>query len=416
MIRRLRRKFVLINMSLVTIVLLAVLSVLCYSNFHRYRSDSMAAMIRTLETPADPPPQMQLGRGEENRPMERISTFLVVLEDDGEMITVSGNSNTQIDDSFAMEAAKTAFASERDQGTLPDLELRFLKGEHLGKTAVAFADTSHETSSMQSLLLTSSVILAGALTAFFLISLFLSRLALKPVEQAWQQQNQFIADASHELKTPLTVILANLKILLSHPADSIASQARWLQNTQAEAGRMKKLVEDLLFLAKSEAHTIPMEKTEVNFSDLALSCLLPMESLAFEQGVLIHEHIDPNLHILGNEDQLKQLCIILLDNALKYAGKEKRVTVSASASPSRLLFSVKNTGTPIPKEELPHLFERFYRSEKSRVRKQGGYGLGLSIAETIVQNHSGKITVTSTERDGTEFCVTFPLSGLYKNI
>lgn len=416
MIRRLRRKFVLINMSLVTIVLLAVLSVLCYSNFHRYRSDSMAAMIRTLETPADPPPQMQLGRGEENRPMERISTFLVVLEDDGEMITVSGNSNTQIDDSFAMEAAKTAFASERDQGTLPDLELRFLKGEHLGKTAVAFADTSHETSSMQSLLLTSSVILAGALTAFFLISLFLSRLALKPVEQAWQQQNQFIADASHELKTPLTVILANLKILLSHPADSIASQARWLQNTQAEAGRMKKLVEDLLFLAKSEAHTIPMKKTEVNFSDLALSCLLPMESLAFEQGVLIHEHIDPNLHILGNEDQLKQLCIILLDNALKYAGKEKRVTVSASASPSRLLFSVKNTGTPIPKEELPHLFERFYRSEKSRVRKQGGYGLGLSISETIVQNHSGKITVTSTERDGTEFCVTFPLSGLYKNI
>lgn len=359
MIRRLRRKFVLINMSLVTIVLLAVLSVLCYSNFHRYRSDSMAAMIRTLETPDDPPPQMQLGRGEENRPMERISTFLVVLEDDGEMITVSGNSNTQIDDSFAMEAAKTAFASERDQGTLPDLELRFLKGEHLGKTAVAFADTSHETSSMQSLLLTSSVILAGALTAFFLISLFLSRLALKPVEQAWQQQNQFIADASHELKTPLTVILANLKILLSHPADSIASQARWLQNTQAEAGRMKKLVEDLLFLAKSEAHTIPMKKTEVNFSDLALSCLLPMESLAFEQGVLIHEHIDPNLHILGNEDQLKQLCIILLDNALKYAGKEKRVTVSASASPSRLLFSVKKRERPFQRKSFPICLNAF---------------------------------------------------------
>lgn len=410
MIRRLRRKFVIINMSLVTIVLLAVLSVLCYSNFHRYRSDSMVAMVRTLETPADRPPQIRLGRGDEDRPMERISTFLVVLEDDGEMITVPGNSNTQIDDSFAMEAAKTALASERDQGTLPDLDLRFLKGEHLGKTAVAFADTSHETSSMQSLLLTSSVILVGALTAFFLISLFLSRLALKPVEQAWQQQNQFIADASHELKTPLTVILANLKILLSHPADSIGSQARWLQNTQAEAGRMKKLVEDLLFLAKSEAHSLPAEKKEINFSDLALSCLLPMESLAFEQGVLIQEHIAPNLHILGNEDQLRQLCVILLDNALKYAGKEKQVTVLASASPSKLLFSVKNTGMPIPKEELPHLFERFYRSEKSRVRKQGGYGLGLSIAKTIVENHCGKITVSSSENEGTTFSVLLPLS------
>ena len=134
-----------------------------------------------------------------------------------------------------------------------------------------------------------------------------------------------------------------------------------------------------------------------------------MESLAFEQGVLIQEQISPDLTVLGNEGQLRQLFIILLDNALKYAEKEKQVTVLVSPAQDKLLFSVKNTGTPIPKEDLPHLFERFYRSDKSRVRKKGGYGLGLSIAQTIVQHHSGKITVESSEQAGTTFRVTLPL-------
>lgn len=409
MIRRLRRKFILINMTLVTLVLAAVLVALCLFNVHRYRADSMAAMVRALDMPANLPPKMELSHRGNRQPAELLSSFLVVLEEDGRRIIIPGTSSTQIDEDFALEAVQKALDSKKEQGKLPDLRLRFLKGAHMGKTAFAFVDTSHEASSMRSLLLISSLILVGALTAFFLISLFLSHLALRPVEQAWNQQNQFIADASHELKTPLTVILANLKILLAHPADSILSQAKWIQSTQAEATRMKKLVEDLLFLAKSEAHALPLKKEDVNFSDLILSCLLPMESLAFEQGVLIQEQLIPDLHVTGNGDQLKQLCVILLDNALKYAGKEKRVTVRVASSQGKLLFTVQNTGSPIPEEELPHLFERFYRSEKSRGRKEGGYGLGLSIAFAIVQAHGGRITVTSTESQGTAFCVTLPL-------
>ncbi len=409
MIRKLRKKFILINMTLVTFVLMAVLTALCLFSFHRYRSDSMAAMVKALEMPTNFPPKLEFGPPEDRYSGDLISSFLIVLEANGQRIIIPGNSNTQIDDDFALKAAEEALSTKRAQGKLPGLQLRFLKGEHLGKPAIAFADTSHEVSSMRSLLLISSLILTGALTAFFLISLFLSRLALRPVEQAWIQQNQFIADASHELKTPLTVILANLKILLAHPKDSILSQAKWIHSTQAEASRMKKLVEDLLFLAKSEAHILPSNKKAVNFSDLVLSCLLPMEALAFEQGVLIQEQISPNLHVTGNEEQLKQLCVILLDNALKYAGLEKKVSVQVSSLQGRLLFTVQNTGLPIPEEALPHLFERFYRSEKSRGRKEGGYGLGLSIAWTVVQAHCGKITVTSTEAEGTTFCVTLPL-------
>lgn len=409
MIRKLRRKFVIINMLLVTIVLVAVLSILCLSNLRRYESDSHEALTGILNMPSDLPPEPGLENRKGNRPRELMTVFLVLLDEEDNMVSLIQNSSAQVDEDFAADALAAALASGQEEGRLPSLELRFLKGEHTGYRAIAFTDTTHETSSMRNLILTSFLILFGALAAFFLISLFLSRLALRPVEQAWQQQNQFIADASHELKTPLTVILANLNILLSHREDTIARQARWIESTQAEASRMKELVEQLLFLAKSESHTLSTQKTPLNFSDLAWTCLLPMESLAFEQGVLIQEQISPDLTVLGNEGQLRQLFIILLDNALKYAEKEKQVTVLVSPAQDKLLFSVKNTGTPIPKEDLPHLFERFYRSDKSRVRKKGGYGLGLSIAQTIVQHHSGKITVESSEQAGTTFRVTLPL-------
>ena len=170
---------------------------------------------------------------------------------------------------------------------------------------------------MRSLILTSLLILAGSMAAFFIISLFLAKWALTPVERAWDQQNQFIADASHELKTPLTVILANLKILLSHKEDTISNQFRWIENTHTEASRMKKLVENLLFLARSESNTVPAAVNTFNLSDTVWSCLLPFESVAFEQGVTLNESVTPGLSMLGDEGQIKQLTAILLDNACK---------------------------------------------------------------------------------------------------
>lgn len=169
---------------------------------------------------------------------------------------------------------------------------------------------------------------AGGLIAFWAISIFLANLALRPVEKAWEQQKRFVADASHELRTPLTVILANIGILLSHRKDTIEKQYKWVENTQAEASRMKKLVDDLLFLAKLDAVQKPVQQTELNFSDIVWSSLLPFEPIAYEQGIEVSSEIDPDISLNGDAGQLKQLVAILLDNACKYAGQNGKVTLT----------------------------------------------------------------------------------------
>ena len=243
---------------------------------------------------------------------------------------------------------------------------------------------------------------------FFAISLFLARLSLKPVERAWTQQRQFVADASHELKTPLTVILANTGIMAAHPDATVASQRKWLGYIQEEAQRMKELVEDMLFLAKHDGAERPKDSRTVNFSDLVTGCVLRFESVAFERQVELNSHIQPGLSLSGEPDSLERLVMILLDNAVKYAGDRGRVDVDLSRRQERAVLSVRNTGEPIPPEHLEHLFERFYRVDGSRSRKEGGYGLGLAIAHTIVQSHRGQIEVRSSREEGTVFAVTLP--------
>lgn len=238
------------------------------------------------------------------------------------------------------------------------------------------------------------------------ISYFLAKWALRPAENAWNRQQQFVADASHELKTPLTVILANLRILLSHKEDSIASQECWIKNTQSEAESMKNLVEELLFLARSDANLASVPKSAQNLSDLTWNTLLLFEPVAYEQGVTISENIMPDLMVFADSEQIRRLLTILLDNACKYAEGEKHVTLNLSCQRDTIFLTVKNTGKQIPADELPLLFERFYRSDKSRTKS--GYGLGLSIAQAIAQAHHGKISVEST-KETTSFTVTLPL-------
>ena len=416
MIKKLRRKFIIINMSLIFIVLMAVFSVLCFSSYHKYENDNMNALRHSLEDNRLGTNETKfefgkdrIGRGEKS-PFNLVPVFVVTLNDDNTIASITGGNQSTVTEDLASEAVAAALETGERRGNLKSLSLRFLIDNTSDFTRIAFADTTHESSSMRSLILTSLLILAGSMAAFFIISLFLAKWALTPVERAWDQQNQFIADASHELKTPLTVILANLKILLSHKEDTISNQFRWIENTHTEASRMKKLVENLLFLARSESNTVPAAVNTFNLSDAVWSCLLPFESVAFEQGVTLNESVTPGLSMLGDEGQIKQLTAILLDNACKYAGKEKKVTVILEQVQEKACLSVNNTGDAIPPGELSHLFERFYRSDKSRARTEGGYGLGLSIAQTIVKKHKGRIHAESSAQSGTTFIVWLPLN------
>lgn len=416
MIRKLRRKFVCISMGMVGLVLLTLVCGLLITTVRHQeticaetldfalsdRNPDSAAAPR-FPTDGQKPPLKPDGF---DAPRSR-SFFVVQLSDEGEIESVSRTNLTLLDED-AETAVQAALATGKTEGTLRDLSLSFRIAEKSGGTRIAFADRTGDWFMLRQLAVTCALVLVPSLAALLVISLYLSCWALRPVERAWDQQRQFVADASHELKTPLTVILANTQLTLSNPDSTVRSQRKWLENTKEEGLRMKKLVDDLLFLAKADADRIQAPLSEISLSDTVWSAVLPFESVAFERGLTLESDIEPNLTVQGNEAQLRQAVGILLDNACKYAGPKGRITVELKKEQNKPLLTVRNTGDPIPPEALPHLFERFYRADFSRDRDAGGYGLGLSILDTIVRSFGGRVTVESRAETGTAFTLHFP--------
>ena len=272
----------------------------------------------------------------------------------------------------------------------------------------------------RSLALVLTAVGLGALGLLFLLNLVFSRWALRPVQQAWAQQQQFIADASHELKTPLTVILANNAILRQRGSDTIASQRQWIESTQMEAERMQSLVTDMLDLARPTpqgAQTSEGPAAVVDLSRLVEGEALTFEAVAFERDLTWQCTVAPGIAVRGNAARLQRAVAVLLDNACKYTDPGGTVAVTLRAATGDAVLSVRNSGEPIDAADLPHLFDRFYRADKARTHNAvdsendgaGGYGLGLAIARDIAQAHKGAIAVTSTAQEGTTFTLRLPL-------
>lgn len=323
---------------------------------------------------------------------------------------VSGFTTASIDDEVLASAATRLSGSGDGSGTLADLGLHYQKRTTRTATYVAFADTS-TTDSWQPLALTLVIAGVATLAVFFLISLALSKWALKPVREAWESQRQFVADASHDLKTPLTVILANASILLKHPDHSIASESQWIESTQIEAEHMQGLVNEMLELAQVEAgqekQAVPHET--IDFSDLVDGETLLFDSVALERNCTFECSVEEGLRVLGNEPQLHKMVSTLVENAFKYVNENGTIAVSLRKVGKNAVLAVRNSGSTISDTDLPHIFDRFYRTDKARTSGAGGFGLGLAIAREIARSHGGEITCASTEADGTTFTVTMPL-------
>lgn len=412
MIKKLRIQFILINMGFVISILTVVLGIFYVSNHKRIMRDTSMALIQSInhERYKMPPNKVEFGRKPEKNSTPLIPVFVITLKSDNTIEDIEEN-NITVTNELATSLIKLVNDSGASEGYLKDYSLRYKKIPVKDGSKIGFADQSYERDSSEVLLVNCILVFFIAVILFFLLSLFLSRLALKPVEKAWEQQNQFIADASHELKTPLTVILANLQILFTHKERTIKEQEKWLVNTKEEADRMRQLVEELLFLARSDTQTvegIQALKSSLDFGELVLNGVLLFESVAFESKVTLNNEIESDIILEGSEAQLKQLITILLDNACKYAGINGTVSVFLKKSAGHAVLTISNTGEPISPAEQTHIFERFYRTDQSRVRKEGGYGLGLSIAKTIIDQHKGKISVASSTEVGTVFTITLP--------
>jgi signal transduction histidine kinase len=408
MIKKLKTKFIVINMVLVSIVLIITFIIIGASTYQRLDRESYLSLEKSFprqDMLNFPKKEIGMHPDDKNPGMNHI-IFHVNLNSDNTVANIIED-NIEISDQVLQEITSACIEKGTPIGTLSSSNLRYMMRQINGTTQIAFYDLSADRDIISNLILTFVVVGFLSLAAFFIISLYLAKWALKPVEKSWEQQRQFIADASHELKTPLTVILANTDILASHKSDTIQNQYKWLEYIKAEATRMSTLVNDLLFLAKSDATKNNLILSTINFSDIVWSCSLPFESVAYEQGKDLQTNIESDIFLEGDEGKLKQLLMILLDNACKYTDKKGTIKVNLKQKQEKIYVEVMNSGEAISPEHLSKLFERFYRADEARDREHGGYGLGLSIAKNIVDMHYGKITVTSSAETGTIFTVIF---------
>ncbi|MGG1660399.1 sensor histidine kinase [Brevibacillus sp. NRS-1366] len=255
------------------------------------------------------------------------------------------------------------------------------------------------------------VVIGGAvsLVIAMVVGLFLARRALVPIQVSWEKQQQFIADASHELRTPLAAILVNLERLFRFPDHTIEQESEKIMVGMQEARRLSKLVSDLLTLARSDSNELQIMPQRFRLDEMVQTCTQVFTQLAIVKEVSLETDIEAPLEMVGDEERLHQLLVILLDNALKYTNESGQIYVSCKREGQRVVVLVKDTGIGIPKEDIPYLFDRFYRVDKMRSRATEGTGLGLSIAKWIVDAHHGKIQVSSEEGIGTSFLVTLPM-------
>lgn len=314
-------------------------------------------------------------------------------------------------DEAVKKAAVQIFNSKKDRGkiSIDKNKYRYLLKYNPPKDnySIVFLDRTLEISTINRLLFIFIIITGIGLIFIFFISILLANWTIKPVAKAWDQQKQFIADASHELKTPLTVISTNTDVILSNSSDTVESQSKWLNYIKNETIRMTKLVNSLLYIAKYDANETKILFKKINLSNIISSICLQYEPLIYENNKKLITDIDNNITIMGDEDKIKQLLNILMDNALKYSLNNGIIKISLKKNKqSNVYITVSNSSETINKEQLNKIFDRFFRIDSSRNRKTGGSGLGLNIAKSIVEIHKGSINFMNKDNI-TSFIITF---------
>ena len=395
MIRKLRLKIVGISVVTVAVVLVSALVILALSTRSQMAQSSEARLYEALEGKLD----------KSELPGSSGLPCFVAEVYSGGTIRLSGSSYYNLqDEEMVLHIVQAALEREDDSGVLGDYSLRYLRRIGVVSVRIAFTDCTMEQATMRSLLLRSGLVALAALAVLAGLSYCLAGLVVGPVKRAWQEQKQFVSDASHELKTPLTVILSSSE--LAAEEQDVQRTKQYVEGIHAESLRMKALVEDMLTLARTESGTRP-ETEAVDLSDTVLESVLAFEPVAFESGRELVYDIQPELTVMGSGVQLRRLTDILLDNAVKYAAEGTPIRLLLRQEGRCAALRVENRGETIPAEKLRHIFDRFYRADESRSGGEG-FGPGLAIAQSIAQSHGGSIGCAS-EEGVTRFTVTLPL-------
>jgi len=414
MFNRLRRRVIVLVMTIAGIILTGLFGALCVTNYIQITQAGYNSLERLVRS--DRPGELLDGevteRPKDDRIVMQSGMLKITAWYDADGLLKIEKDNVflfNISEEELYKITNTALQSGKTKGFIKGYDLRYYKATNPdGKITVAYAKAGYEREYMLKLILISVLAVVSGIVVVFLISLPVSKAFVAPTEKAWEQQQRFIADVSHELKTPLTVILANTDILLNHKDKDGSNSVQWLNSTQEEATQMKHLLDEMLYLAKSDARLLQTERTEFDLSDVVVETALPFDSVAYENGVEIETDVESEVIISASETDVRRLLTILIDNAVKYSYKNTKINITVKKIKNKAVVTVRNFGQIIKGEEIPFIFDRFYRGDKSRSKAVYGFGLGLPIAKEIVDSHGGEIRCESAEADGTTFTVILP--------
>lgn len=349
------------------------------------------------------------------KPSRKSSSLIYVQLDSHNQLITQSTSATKIEPSLLDELINKALSSSENSGqilletgeTYPYVKVAYNPN---AEVTLVFRDLHKVKIEFIDLIFDLAAIFFICVLLVFLGSLYLSSKALVPIRSAWQKQLDFSADASHELRTPIAAIQTNAELIFSNSEETVASQEKWLFNILKENKRMARLVEDLLVLSRFDSGQSLLVKAPLLLDQVIKDALQPLEPLAAERQIELHLDLSPEIHFVGDTNRIKQLVIILVDNAIKYMNRPGSIEVTLTQIRHMVELVVADNGEGITLEALPHLFDRFYRVDKARSRNKGGAGLGLSIAKCITEEHGGCITAESMLGKGTRFIIKLPLN------
>ena len=393
MIKALQRRFIftaMISLLVLLIILIAGITTISYIMMEHSANDTLEMLSSVPAQPAVP-----LDQRDERLPAfgyqiapdgpNALNYFTVLINAEGQITATDIHLPQTVSEEEISVYAEAALAQQNERGKIASYKYLSTTLEN-GGTQIVFLDNSIQAQTLLNVLIISGVVALGCMALMFIIVLIISKRAIRPIAENIAKQRRFVTDAGHEIKTPLAIIMANTDALELHLGES-----KWSRNIRGQSIRLNGLMKNLLTLARfdEDIASLPMEETDL--SSLFHDCLAAFNEIIERRQLTVIAEIAPAIKCSGNRESLIQLLTILLDNATKYANTGGDITVSLNAKNNKTIWKIQNTCETLPGVQPSTLFDRFYRSDAARTQKNGGYGIGLSIAQAIVAMHQGKI-------------------------
>lgn len=407
MLQKLRIKFVLLTMALLFLILTVIMGTVNLLNYRHVIDAADQTLKILLEGNGQFPDSFSSDKKPFNHKLSpelpfETRFFTVMLSEDETPLLVNTEKIAAVTPETAVSYAKKVWDSQHTKGFID--EYRYAVQKNSSGSIIIFMDCGRQLNSANSFLFVSVVISLAGFLAVSLLLYILSARIVKPIADSYEKQRQFITNASHDLKTPITIIDADMDIL-----EMDYGENEWLQDIRKQTRRLTELIQELVFLSRMEEKENHFQMIDFPISDVVEEAAQSFDSLAFTQGKVFTMQIQPMISYCGDAKTIHRLVTILLDNALKYSDEKGSIRISLERTDHLLKLMVHNTCVPIAPEDIKHLFERFYRGDKSRNSQTGGYGIGLSIAKAIVEAHNGTIRAATKDGHSLTITVTFPM-------